>query len=110
MKSLGSALEVNNSLEELDLSGNDAVTGVGLMALGESLKRNKGVKTLRLLGLLRLYHIHNISDSEWEQFIVCLQENNHLTELQLPPSVQRQEMTTLNDIRRKNNLPPLRFN
>ena len=110
VKSLGSALEVNNSLEELDLSGNDAVTGVGLMALGESLKRNKGVKTLRLLGLLRLYHIHNISDSEWEQFIVCLQENNHLTELQLPPSVQRQEMTTLNDIRRKNNLPPLRFN
>ena len=97
--SIGSALEVNNSLEELDLSENDAVTGVGLMALGESLKRNKGVKTLRLLGLY---------PSDWKQFIVCLQENTHLTELQLPSSMQRQEMTTLNDIRRKKNLPPLR--
>ena len=96
--SIGSALEVNNSLEELDLSENHSVR---LMALGESLKRNKGVKTLRLLGLY---------PSDWKQFIVCLQENTHLTELQLPSSMQRQEMTTLNDIRRKKNLPPLRFN
>ena len=98
-KSLASALEVNSSLEELDLSENPSV---GLMALGESLKRNKGVKTLRLLGLY---------PSDWKQFIVCLQENNHLTELQLSPSslqeVVRQEMTTLNDIRRKKKLPPL---
>ena len=100
MKSIGSTLEVNNSLEELDLSKNHSVTGVRLMALGESLKRNKGVKTLRLLGLY---------PSDWKQFIMCLQENNHLTKLQLPSSVQRQEMTTLNDIRRKKNLPPLRF-
>ena len=104
MKSIGSALQVNNSLEELNVMSNGAVTGVGLMALRESLKRNRGLKTLRLLGL---YHI---SDSDWKQFIVCLQENNHLTELQVPSSVQRQEMTTLNDIRRKKNLPPLRFN
>ena len=96
--SIGSALEVNNSLEELDLSENHSVR---LMALGESLKRNKGVKTLRLLGLY---------PSDWKQFIVCLQENTHLTELQLPSSMQRQEMITLNDIRRTKNLPPLRFN
>ena len=35
--SLASALEMNCSLEELDLSQIYAVTGVGLMALGESL-------------------------------------------------------------------------
>ena len=106
MKSIGSALEVNNSLEELDLSENHSVTGVGLLALGESLKRNRGLKTLRLRGWLP----NIISDNDWRQFIVCLQENNHLTELWLLSYVQRQEMTTLNDIRRKKNLPPLRFN
>ena len=85
MKLIGSALEVNNSLEELDLSENHSVTGVGLMALGESFKRNRGLKTLGLLGL------YNISTNDWKQFIVCLQENNHLTELQLPSSVQRHQ-------------------
>ena len=101
MKSIGSALEVNSSLEELDLSDNSAVTAVGLMALGGSLKRNRGLKKLSLLWC-------DISDNDWKQFIVCLQDNNHLTELQLPSSMQ-QEMTTLNDSRRKKNLPPLRL-
>ena len=107
MKSIGSALEVNSSLEKLDLSENHVVTGVGLLALGESLKRNRGLNTLGLFGL---YHV---SDNDWKQFIVCLQENNHLTALWVPSLVQelvQQEMTTLNDIRRKKNLPPLRFN
>ena len=48
MKSLGSALEVNSSLEELNVTWNGAVTGIGLLALGESLKRNRGLKTLRI--------------------------------------------------------------
>ena len=103
MKSLGSALAMDSSLEELNVS-NGAVTGIGLMALGESLKRNRRLKKLRLLGL------PNISDNDWKQFIVCLQENNHLTQLGLPfftREVVQQEMTTLNNIRRRNNLPPL---
>ena len=58
--SLASALEMNGSLEELNLSGNRAVTGSGLMALGESLKRNRGLKTLTLYGL---YRFSNISGS-----------------------------------------------
>ena len=112
-KSLASALEVNISLEWLDLSENSAVTAVGLMALGESLKRNRGLQTLRLYGWLpniSLWNSYHISDNDWKQFIVCLQENNHLTELWLlsfAEKVVRQEMTTLNSIRRKNNLPPL---
>ena len=77
LKPLASALEMNSSLEELNLSDNSAVTGVGLLALGESLK-NRGLKTLRL----RLPGA-NISDNDWKQFIVCLQENNLLTKLML---------------------------
>ena len=104
-KSLASALKLNSSLEELDLSENHSVTGVGLMALGESLKRNKGLKTLGLSGL------YYISGNDWKQFIVCLQENNHLTKLLFRSSLQevaRQEITTLNDIRKESNLPPLK--
>ena len=78
MKSLGSALEVNSSLEELNVTWNGTVTGIGLLALGESLKRNRGLKTLRIK------FNDYISDSDWKQFILCLQENNHLTELWLP--------------------------
>ena len=103
MKSVANALEMNSSLERLDLSGNTAVTGIGLMALGESLKRNRGLKSLRLYGLC------DISDHDWKQFIVCLQENNHLTELELPQfsplEVMFQEISSLNNIRRKNDLP-----
>ena len=104
MKSIGSALEVNSSLEELDLMGNNAVTGVGLLDLGESLKRNRGLKTLKLGGS------PNVSDNDWKLFIVCLQ-NSYLTALELPSSPRaswvQQEMAALNNIRIKNNLPPL---
>ena len=104
MESLASSLETNRSLEWLCLIGNDAITGVGLMALGKSLKRNGGLK------VLRLYQLYNISDNYWRRFMVCLQENNHLTELWLPSSacVQR-EMAKFNYFRRKNNIPEVRF-
>ena len=54
VKSLASALEMNDSLEELNLSGNRAVTGIGLTALGRLKKLNisdcgindQGVKSL----------------------------------------------------------------
>ena len=102
MKSLASALEINGSLEELDLSGNDAVTGIGLMALGESLKRNRGLKTLQM-------GLNNFSDIDWKQFIVSLQENNHLRKLWLPYelAIVQQETETINQIRRHKNQPLL---
>ena len=104
MKSLGCALKMNSSLEDLNVTWNHSVTGVGLLALGESLKKNRGLKRLKL------WRLPNISDNDWKQFIVCLQENNHLTKLHLLSSTQevvRQETTTLNDIRIEHNLPPL---
>ena len=105
MKSLASALELNNSLAELVLMGKGLVTGVGLIALGGSLKRNRGLKTLGLSGL------YNISYDDCKQFIVCLQENNILTELRFLSSLQvvvQQEITTLNDIRKERSLSPLK--
>ena len=105
MKSLASSLVLNSSLEELSLSGNDVVTGVGLMALGQSLKRNRGLKRLWL------YEFYNISNNDWTQFMVCLKENDHMTQLVLPPSspieVVQRETKSVNHIRRKNNLPLL---
>ena len=101
MKSLASALEMNGSLEWLNLDGNDAVTGSGLMALGKSLKRNGGLKEL-------MFGLRNVPDKDWRQFIVCLQENNHLIKLLLPYSstrdLVRHETETVNLIRRQKTL------
>ena len=107
MKSLASALEMNSSLAVLDLRGNGAVTGIGLMSLGENLKRNRALKTLKLYGL---HAFSNISDSNWKQFIGCLQENNDLTKLVLsfPCELVLQETVTVNQIRREKNLPLLK--
>ena len=109
VKSLASALEMNSSLAVLDLSWNSAVTGIGLMSLGESLRKNRGLKTLMLYGL---YGQRIISNSNWKQFIACLQENNDLTKLGLPllnspRELLRQETVTVNQIRREKNLPLL---
>ena len=107
MESLASVLETNGSLEWLNLRANDAVTVIGLMALGESLKSNGALKTL-YLGLIK-----KVSDKDWRQFIVCLQENNHLTKLELPYSsnstykLVQLETNTVNQIRRQKHLPLL---
>ena len=106
MKSLASALDFNSSLEELNLRGNRAVTGNGLITLGESLKRNRGLKTL----WLTCSNIH-VSADDLKQFLLCLQENNHLTKLAGLQSsmckLLQQETEEVNQIRRQNNVPLL---
>ena len=64
------------TVEELDLGGNHAVTGVGLMhgSGRESLKRNR-TKTLQL-GLDDYF-----SDNDWKEILPCLRQNIHLTKL-----------------------------
>ena len=99
MKPLASALEINTSLEFLNLSGNRLITSIGLLALGESLKRNMGLKELWL------WDLDTISDDDWKQFGLCLRENNHLTELCLTVRVNYDQV---NDIRREKNLPLLK--
>ena len=76
MKSLASALEMNGSLEELDLSGNRAVTGIGHMALGESLKRNRGLKTLNISRC-------GVDDQGMMSLASALEMNGSLEELNL---------------------------
>ena len=76
MMSLASALEMNSSLEELDLSGNRVVTGIGHMALGESLKRNRGLKTLNISHC-------GIDDQGMMSLASALEMNGSLEELNL---------------------------
>ena len=76
MKSLASALEMNGSLEELNLRGNDAVTGIGHMALGESLKRNRTLKTLNI-------SYCSIDDQGMKSLASALEMNGSLEELDL---------------------------
>ena len=106
MESLASALEVNHSLEELSLTWKYAVTGVGLLSLGENLKRNRGLKTLRFFLLSYI-----ITVSDWKQFMLCLQENCHLTKLiissHISIQVVKHELEAVNNARRRRNLPLL---
>ena len=74
MHTLARALEVNTSLEELTMSINQ-LTDSGLLALGESLKRNRRLHTLWLQELKK------VTDNGLKQFVLGLQENSHLMEL-----------------------------
>ena len=76
VKSLASALEMNGSLEELNLSGNRAVTGVGFMAMGESFKRNRGLKSLTISH-------SGIDDQGVKSLASALEMNGSLEELNL---------------------------
>lgn len=80
MELLSGALEVNTTLVELylDLCLTDSaqVSDKGIMALGECLKSNRG---LRALSFFRLPHY--ITDKGWRHLVLCLQDNCYLTEL-----------------------------
>ncbi len=101
-------LTENRTLQELDLS-NDQITDRGLQFLGEGLKKNTGLKTLKLDIL------DQVTVGGWKQFVLCLKENDHLTRLsvfqkgQLDSSVLRQEEAAVNEARQQKHLPPLRF-
>ena len=97
VKPLASALEVNSSLEELDLSYNNDLTDTALVALGESLKRNTGLKTLRIV-------IQYGSANGWRQFVQCLKDNHSL---ELLRTYRKLDVADVNTARRAKNLPQL---
>ena len=114
VKSLASALEVNSSLQELDLSHNDDLTDTALVALGESLKRNTRLKTLR---------IGSCNDSTtangWRQFVQCLKDNHSLellrtshnkldVLLRTDHAYGELDVEDVNTVRRAKDLPRLR--
>ena len=100
VKSLASALEVNPSLEELDLSGNFDLTDTALVALGESLKRNTGLKRLEL----GTYNDRTTVDG-WRQFVQCLKDNHSLVLLRTHH--RELDVEDINTVRREKDLPEL---
>ncbi len=104
----------NRTLRKLDLSGNDKITDRGLQFLGEGLKKNTGLKTLKLKNLMTLDSLEQVTVGDWKQFVLCLKENDHLTELfvfqmngQMNSSVVCQEAAAVNKARQQKYLPPL---
>ncbi len=91
----------NRTLQELNFRFND-ITDRGLQFLGEGLKKNTGLKTLKL------DFLDQVTVGGWEQFVLCLKENDHLTQLfVMNGSVLRQEEAAVNEARQQKHLPPL---
>ena len=100
VKPLASALEVNSSLEELNLSRNDDLTDTALVALGESLKRNTGLK---ILGIGT--YIDSTTVDGWRQFVQCLKDNHSLERLRTHH--YDLDVEDVKTVRRAKNLPEL---
>ncbi len=108
MESIASALEVNTTLETLDMSGNVRLTDRGLLTLGESLKKNKRLKTLNL----KLSRLEQLTTGGWKLFVLYLKENHHLSSLSvtyLDAQALLQEVVAVNEARKQLGLPLLKL-
>ncbi len=85
------------------MSRNKGITDRGLLTLGESLKKNKGLKTLGLNGF------EHVTTRGRKLFVLCLKENHYLTSLGTSnsPAVQ-QEVVAVNETRKQQGLPLLK--
>lgn len=92
----------NTTVEQLDLSDN-LLTDEGIVAIGVGLKSNVRLK------VLNLQKSYVASDKAWRQFLLCLRENKHLTQLNMWYSIC-QEAEELNEARRQQKLPLLEIN
>ena len=142
-KSIADALKVNRTLEHLNISHN-TIGDTGVVHIAEALKSNNSLKRLELAdcgltekGLTVLsaslvvnnslqyldiatykYQSNGHVDSKsLKQFVSCLQENLHLTELRLGPArdaphsckkdIVEDELSALNQVRRDKGFPEL---
>ena len=132
MKSLAADLKVNTSLEVLDIRDNK-ISDTGALHVAEALRRDDSLKKLDLykcgisdqdilslgealkvntsLEELQLMWNSSITDSGVEQFVLCLQENDHLIntavgEYHLTPTVKR-AVERVNQTKTQRNLPLL---
>ena len=104
------ALEVNTSLEELSFGEiivmNLNYTSRSLMSLGESLKRNTGLQTLKLF-------LPSVTRQLLKQFVLCLKNNQHLTRLVVCGvdcvSLLREEVKVINVIREQKGVASFRI-
>ncbi len=71
-----------------------------LLALGEGLKNNRGLESLHIK-----MQGERAGVGAWRQFVLCLKENRHLTELCMSnPSTVRQEIAAVNETRQQQGL------
>ena len=137
-KSIADALKVNRTLEHLDICQN-TIGDTGVVHIAEALKSNNALKRLELadcgltekgltvlsasLAANNFLQYLDISTSPFQhvdskslkQFVSCLQENLHLTELRLGPArdapyredIVEGELSALNQVRRNKCLQEL---
>ena len=107
LQSLAKALEVNSTLQELDLSRNGHLTDTALMALGESLKRNTGLKTLGLALIVDRMHSTETTADGWRLFVQCLKDNHSLVMLRTHHA--QLNIEDVNTVRRVKRCPELHY-
>ncbi len=101
--SLVEMLQENKTLKDMDLSLN-FMRDEALLALGEGLKKNRGLETLGIIAMLG----YRPGVGVCRQFVLCLKENRHLTKLHMRnPSAVRQEIAAVNETRQQQGLPLL---
>ena len=104
---MAKALEVNSTLQELDLSRNGHLTDTALMALGESLKRNTGLKTLGLALFVDRMHSTETTADGWRLFVQCLKDNHSLVMLRTHHA--QLNIEDVNTVRRVKRCPELHY-
>ena len=95
LQCLASALELNTSLEILDLSHN-RFTDTGVLSLGQSLKKNKSLKTIMIWKVSK-------------DFVLCLCENDYLTDLYADNINMEDEIERVNQVRQGNDRNTLKL-
>ncbi len=94
-------LRTNSTLEKLDIGGSFGITKDGVLALGEGLRTNRSLKTLNARPLPA------VTPAVWKHFILCLQDNCHLTQLCIGKDRAQEATDLINKVRRKKHLPLL---
>ncbi len=95
-------LQENKTLKVMNLDWNFMSDEV-LLVLGEGLKENRGLETLGIL-----MRGERPGAGVCRQFVLCLKENRHLTELHMDnSSAVHREIAAVNETRRQQGLPLL---
>ncbi len=76
------------------------ISDEALLVLGEGLKENRGLETLHML-----MQGEGAGVGAWQQFVLCLKENRHLTVLRMyNRSTVRHEIAAVNETRQQQGL------
>ncbi len=95
-------LQENKTLKAMSFDYNH-MSDEALLALGEGLKNNRGLQTQEAC-------IEGAGVGVWQQFVLCLKGNRHLTELNVhDPSTLSREAVAVNETRQQQGLPLLRL-